>query len=73
MTRTEHADGKGGVASIGLTMQPVYSDDPKSENWLFWNATPSGQLQMTINNPEAFGHFKSGRAYYLDFTEAPAQ
>lgn len=42
--------------------------DGSEENKAFWQATPSGQLDMSITNPAAFGSFEPGREYYLDFT-----
>lgn len=44
------------------------ADNP--ENKRFWEATPNGHLNLTINNPAAAGIFESGRYYYLDFTPA---
>ncbi len=54
--------------SIGekVTMYPVYS--PEGENKDFWDATPNGKLEMTINNTNAQGRFQPGQEYYLDFT-----
>lgn len=43
-----------------------------AENASFSKATPSGTLEMTIDNPEAQGFFKPGGEYYLDFS-APEQ
>lgn len=45
----------------------VYSDDPNSENkqWSQW--TPSFHLDMTINNPGAWGKVKVGDEFYIDF------
>jgi len=61
-------DGVERVHSEQVTMFPVYSDDPASENRAFWEATPSGTLSMWINNKAAFGHFVMGQEYYIDFT-----
>lgn len=36
----------------------------------FNRATPSGELWMTIDNPNAAIQFKPGSHYYLDFSEA---
>lgn len=33
-------------------------------------ATPSGTLTLQIDNPKAQGHFRPGRSYYLDVTDA---
>lgn len=38
------------------------------ENKAFWDATPSGQVDMSITNSAAFGSFEPGAEYYLDFT-----
>jgi hypothetical protein len=54
----------------GVELKPVYSDDPEHENKKFWDATPSGELKMYINNPQAIGFFEVGHEYYLDFTKA---
>jgi hypothetical protein len=47
--------------------------DAKCENAKFWAATPSGQLWMQINNPDAFGQLSSGHEYFVDFTAAVEQ
>lgn len=53
-----------------LNFTPVYSDKPESENRAFWDATPSGSLQLGVVNQEAWQHFALGKEYYLDFTPA---
>jgi hypothetical protein len=52
-----------------VTLQAVTDDENKS--WSKW--TPSGQLTMTITNPDAFNQFEVGQTYFLDFTPAPAR
>lgn len=64
----QSTDNKGVVYSENVTLTPVYSDDPNSENRAFWEATPSGQLQMWISNRAVFGYFIVGQEYYLDLT-----
>lgn len=61
-------DMDGNVSQQNVRFHPVYSE--AGENRDFWEATPSGAIQMTINNKQAFGEFKKGRQYYVDFTEA---
>ena len=51
-------------------MQPVYSTDPQHENKAFWEATPSGSIELNINNPEAVKEYELGKEYYVDFTLA---
>lgn len=48
---------------------PVYSEDPNHENKSFWDATPSGEIRMGINNQKAFDQFELGKEYYIDFTK----
>lgn len=49
-----------------VKLAPVYGDDNKP-----WSeATPQGQLSMTITNPSAIDQFELGKAYFLDFTPA---
>jgi hypothetical protein len=43
--------------------------DDANKTWSKW--TPSGELQMQINNPAALEQFKIGEFYFLDFTPAP--
>lgn len=54
-----------------IAMKPVYSQDPTHENKAFWDATPNGELTMTINNPTAAEFFRPGEEYYIDFSPAP--
>ncbi|HEY7181115.1 MAG TPA: hypothetical protein VIC84_06840 [Blastocatellia bacterium] len=51
------------------------ADDDIPENQRYHQYTPSGSLEMTINNPPAAEFFKPGQDYYLDFTpvEKPAE
>lgn len=60
--------GDGGGARVVLL--PVYSTDPEHENKKFWNATPSGTIDMSINNPDAVAEFVEGQEYYVDFSPA---
>lgn len=55
-----------------VKLRPVYSQDPSHENKAFWDATPSGLIEMSINNPTAFDFFakRMGKEFYIDFAEA---
>jgi hypothetical protein len=53
-----------------VVFHAVYSPDPDDENRAFWESTPSGRLEMQINNPTAFGRFVVNQEYYLDFSLA---
>ncbi len=60
----------GKTVSVEAGLGPVYSADLTSENRKFWEATPSGKLELTINNPAAFECFEAGKEYYIDITPA---
>lgn len=60
-------DGSYPQASEEVELSAVYGGT--NAQWSKW--TPSGQLKMTINNPDAQGKLKPNQCYYLDFTEAP--
>lgn len=49
-----------------LNMTPVTGDGP--DNKRFWEATPSGSLQLGVVNPEAWTHFEIGKEYNVDFS-----
>ena len=51
-----------------LNFTPVSGSE--GENKVFWDATPSGSLQLGVVNPEAWKAFELGAEYYLDFTKA---
>lgn len=53
-----------------VKLSAVHGGDKNEEDNQFSEATPSGQLQMTISNPAAKGFFETGKKYYLDISEA---
>lgn len=48
---------------------PVYSGG--AENNSFAAATPSGRLELTVDNPAAQGFFQPGDEFYATFEKAP--
>ena len=54
-----------------LNFTPVYGTGSE-ENKAFWDATPTGSLQLGVVSQEAWKMFELGECYYLDFTPAPA-
>ncbi len=56
----EFADGAG----KNLVFSAV--SGPTNKTWNKW--TPSGELKMQINNPEALNRFELGKYYFLDFS-----
>ena len=61
---TEHVWGNG-VKTVRF--EPRY-DASIPEDQRFAEATPSGELSITVNNPAALEQFKLGQQFYLDFT-----
>jgi hypothetical protein len=68
----ERVEAYGGEA-VTIKMGPVYSSSPDSENHAFWKATPSGNIILSVINPEAAAQFELGKEYYIDFTLTPAK
>lgn len=67
ITRTKHWDKNKGEI-IGIKMMPVTGGS--EENLKFFEATPSGSVDLGTINEEAGRQFELGKAYYLDFTPA---
>ena len=61
----------GTVGSRKVTLRAQY-DDGQPENTRYAKATPSGTIEMQIDNPPAAEVFTPGKVFYVDFTEAPA-
>jgi hypothetical protein len=67
--KTEYVPGE--VRTI--TLSPVYGNgDPKHENTKFWQASPSGIIQLGCANLAVAETFELGKEYYVDFTPAEA-
>jgi hypothetical protein len=56
-----------------VRLQVVYSRVEGTENYDFTKATPSGTVEMTIDNPAAAVQFVPQRYYYVDFEECPEE
>ena len=59
----------GKVEKRTLNFTPVYGTGSE-ENKAYWDATPSGSLQLGVVNPVAWEQFELGREYYLDLIRA---
>lgn len=66
-TITEHASMKGAKQVV---LMPVTRGEENKE-WAKW--TPSGRLEMTINNEAAAAEFLLGEEYLLRFEHAPKE
>lgn len=71
-TRAKFECHKIEVDSYGRTVHlgVVYSDDIQSEDGRFTKATPSGKIEMRVDNPDAGIQFEPGKKYYVTFDEA---
>lgn len=60
-----------GYGGTTVTLSAVYSNDPHSENKVFSDATPSGQISISIaDGKPALEAFELGKPYYVDFMPA---
>ena len=41
------------------------------ENERFYKASPSGNIELTIDNPAVHGFFAEGEQYYVEIPKAP--
>lgn len=65
--RCESVTDHGTAKDVRLNAVTNTSEENKS----FWDATPSGKLELTWVNPNV--SFKPGKEYYLDILEADAK
>lgn len=52
-----------------VVMHPV-TDDGIPEHERYYQATPSGTIELSITNPELVGTIKPGQLYYVKFQGA---
>ena len=69
-TYAGHYNGKPVVAG-NVKMEVVYSDDPECDSKKFWDATPMGNFELSINNPDALKQFTPLKEYYVRIEEIP--
>lgn len=78
--RTEHLNYYGvepkQVSLFTCKFTPVSQSDAKSDEQReeftrFWNASPSGEINLGTVNEEAANFFKLGRCYRVTFEEIP--
>ena len=62
------ADSNGDKTQEEIGLNAVYSNEEGSANkqWSKW--TPAASLNMSINNPQAFGKVLPGQFVYVDIT-----
>ena len=52
-----------------IVLEPQY-DSKVAEDVSFCKATPSGRMEMVIDNPVAIERMPVGQVFYVDFTPA---
>ncbi len=68
---SHHETGEPQLTGVKVNLSPVYRPkDSTHENQRFWEASPSGQLWLQIQNPQAFGFFQAGHEEYVIFVDA---
>lgn len=68
ITQTAHW-GKPGQLIYSLTLNPVTSGS--DENKSFFEATPGGEIKLSVVNAAVGVQFPVGMEVYVDFTPAP--
>jgi hypothetical protein len=63
---TENSWGAGKSLKFTASYSPEVPEDQR-----YAKATPSGSLEMLVDNPSALEQFKLGEFYYLDFAPVP--
>lgn len=58
----------GSKPSTWVKMSAASGEENKT--WTQW--TPSGTIELYINNPDAYAAFELGAFYFVDFEKAPA-
>jgi hypothetical protein len=61
---------KGAPSQTTVELDAVWADGIE-ENKRYAKYTPSGKIELTIDNPPALEFFEIGKYVYVDFTEAP--
>lgn len=62
--------GNEKVAMTCVAKSTSYPADGTDEDNSFAKWSPSGDLSITISNPDLHGKLVPGQKFYLDFTEA---
>lgn len=63
----------GSVSMEQIQAHPVcgnFGQNGESEDNTFARYTPSGNVELSITNPDLFGKFRPGQKFYVDFTLA---
>lgn len=69
VTNIDYAHVSSGIYAT-VKLAPVYNNAPENKSWS--EATPCGEIKLSITNPAAVDAFSLGKNYYIDFTPAEA-
>ncbi len=62
------ANGQETLYFNTVSKSSAYPDSGYDEDNTYAKFSPSGQLSLTVCNPDLIGKFSEGEIYYLDFT-----
>lgn len=70
MSVEETTDGATSPKKTGeyIKFQAVYDSNNSPEDNNFSKYTPFAEYSMSVTNPNVYGFFVSGKAYYFDIT-----
>lgn len=58
--------------AVVIQLSPEY-DTRTPEDLRYAKTTPSGSIEMTVDNPIASDFLALGKKFYVDFTEVPVE
>ncbi len=68
---TKHHGGAETVKMSAVTGKGPFGAEGASEDNTYARYTPSGSVELNVNNPALAGKIEPGKKFYVDFTEAP--
>lgn len=68
---TKQQSGADSRPYFSATFVPVYSNDPSHPNKAFWDATPSGKIELLTTKEQA--SFVPGAEYFIDIASAAGE
>lgn len=60
--------GESGIGGVVKFSFNYHNQDKDHPNHVYFDATPGGEISMTINNPEALKQFVTGKDYSMLLT-----
>lgn len=63
---TDNVTPAGSVHGSNVRLVPVMDGSPENKTWAKY--TPSGHIELFIDNPAAVSEFREAHEFYVDFT-----